>query len=316
MGLVSEDHVVPLPIPGLSDAHLKIEGLNPAGSIKIKPAFALLADAERLMDLRDRPLVESTSGSMGIALASLCAARGYDLTCVVDPNTNPTNIAIMEAFGAGVVRVSKRDENGGYLGTRLDWIRQQLEVEPRTVWLDQYRNIANARAHEEMTARGVLAAFSRVDHLVIGVGTGGTLMGCIKAFRTHSPHTRITAVDIEGSVSFGGPAGPRHLPGLGASVAPPLVDREAPDRLVTVAESEAVRECRWMAKRTGVLLGASSGAVLSAIRGVAPSLASDSTVVGIAPDLGERYMGTVYDDGWVRSRGWSDALENPIPVTR
>jgi cysteine synthase A len=301
-----------LRVAGVSDLdrlYLKVEGLNPAGSIKLKTASGIIAAAERSgIDMRRTRLVESTSGNLGVALAVICAAKGYRLTCVTDPNSNPTALSLMRALGADVVTVSDRDANGGYLGTRVAYIRDWLAADPRVHWLNQYANPSNPAAHELSTAPAVLRAFRRVDYLFLGVGTGGTLMGCVDHFRRHSPATRIVAVDTVGSVNFGSAAA-RHIPGLGASRRPEILDISAPDDVVLVPEWETVRECRWLARTTGLLAGGSTGTVMAAVRRMAPSMAVDATVVAIAPDMGERYLNSVYDDDWVVSKGLERAPE-------
>lgn len=186
---------------------------------------------------------------------------------------------------------------------------RRLLVDERHVWLNQYESPANPEAHERSTARAVLRAFGRVDHLVVGVGTGGTLMGCVRAMRVLSPGTRVVAVDAVGSVTFGGEPARRLIPGLGASRPSTLVDRDAPDVVVHVPEHDAVRECRWLARTAGLLAGGSTGTVLAAVRALAPSFAPDDTVVALSPDMGERYVTTVYDDEWVSAHG----LDAPQP---
>jgi cysteine synthase A len=248
-------------------------------------------------------LIESTSGNLGVALAVVSAAKNYQLTCVTDPNCNATSVAMMRALGAEVVIIRDRDANGGYLGSRIAYIQNRLAAEPNLYWLNQYGNPNNPAAHEQYTAPAVLKAFGRVDHLFIGVGTGGTLMGCVDYFRRRSPNTRIIAVDTVGSVNFGSAPGTRHIPGLGTSQRPKILDAGAPDKVMLIPEWETVRECRWLARTTGLLAGGSTGTVLAAARREAASIPTDATVVAIAPDLGERYLNSVYDDDWVARQG-------------
>ncbi|WP_175499867.1 MULTISPECIES: 2,3-diaminopropionate biosynthesis protein SbnA [unclassified Streptomyces] len=295
-------------LESLEQLFVKVEGFNAGGSIKMKTARGLIQAVEHSgADLANLHVIESTSGNLGISLATICAAKKYRLTCVTDPNTNATSVAVMRALGAHVVIVDERDDNGGFLGTRLAYIRQRLAADPHLHWLNQYENPGNPTAHEQTTAPSVLKSFDRVDHLFLGVGTGGTLMGCVDYFRRRSPHTRITAVDTVGSMNFQNVAGIRHVPGLGTSQRPPILDREVPDEVVLVPEWETVRECRWLARNTGLLAGGSTGTVLAAVRRKAASIAPGATVVAIAPDLGERYLASVYDDDWVVGRGLTEA---------
>lgn len=295
----------------LERCFVKLEGFNPGGSIKMKTARGLIQAVENSgADLTDLRLIESTSGNLGVSLAVICAAKKYPLTCVADPNSNATAVAIMRALGVDVVVVGERDANGGYLGTRISYIQKRLAEEPNLYWLNQYENPGNPAAHEQTTAPSVHREFGKVDYLFLGVGTGGTLMGCVDYFRRRSPQTRIIAVDTLGSVNFQPVAGIRHIPGLGTSQRPPILDRHAPDEVVLVPEWETVRECRWLARNTGLLAGGSTGTVLAAVRRHAAQIPADATVVVVAPDLGERYLGSVYDDAWVLERGLEQAFES------
>lgn len=297
-------------VAGPARFSLKLEGFNAGGSIKIKTARGLVDAVESAgVEMSRTRLIESTSGNLGVALAVICAARGYRLTCVTDPNSNATAVRAIRALGAEVVVIADRDANGGYLGSRIAYIQRRLAAEPDLCWLNQYGNPANPAAHERHTAPAVHAAFGRVDHLFIGVGTGGALMGCADYFRRRSPGTRIVAVDTAGSMNFGHTPGPRHLPGLGASRRPEILDVHVPDDLVVVPEWESVRECRWLARTTGLLAGGSTGTVLAAVRRRAASFAPGATVVALATDLGERYLGSVYDDEWVVQAGLGRALD-------
>jgi cysteine synthase A len=282
---------------------LKIEAFNPAGSIKLKAAVALIKDAEARGHLRSGGrVIESSSGNLGIALSSVCAARGYGFTCVVDPNTSPHSIGLMRAFGAEIVVVDKRDSNGGYLQSRIDHIHHRLRLDPDLVWTNQYANTANVRAHYDHTATAIVKQPRPVDVLVIGAGTTGTLMGCGSYFKDHNPQTVVMAVDTIGSVTFGHPAGPRYIPGLGTSRRPEIFGPEPVDDLVLVAEADAVRICRRLARERGIAVGGSTGSILAAIESKAPRLNFGTSVVAISPDLGDRYLSTVYDDMWVAER--------------
>jgi cysteine synthase A len=280
--------------------NLKLEGLNPAGSIKLKTAVALIEDlADRFgIGAGDR-LIESSSGNLGIALGTLCAARGIGLTIVADPNINDTAVRTMRAQGTTVVVVTERDANGGFLQTRIDYIRSQLARDRKLFWPNQYANRANSSAHYRYTARSILKQVPDVAAVLIGVGTSGTLMGCLEFFREHRPATRIIAVDAQGSILFSDKAAARHIPGLGASRRPELlVDRGDYERVV-VPEVETVAACHMVARRYGMLVGGSTGTVLAAVRRLAPTLGDGRPVVAISPDTGERYIDSIYSEQWV-----------------
>jgi N-(2-amino-2-carboxyethyl)-L-glutamate synthase len=295
------------------DVYLKLEGLNPAGSIKLKAAVSMVEDAERRGVLRPgATIIESSSGSLGIALAMMLADKGYRFVCVTDPNISPLSRDVMAALGAEVVEVDWRDAAGGYLGSRLSYIQQRIDEDPDLVWLNQYANPAHWRAHHERTARAITAELPKVDYLFIGIGTSGTLTGCVNHFREASPDTTIIAVDTLGSVSFGQLPGPRYIPGVGASKRPEMFRPELVDEMVVVPEPEAVRTCRWLARRYGLFAGGSTGTVVSAILRRARDLPEGSCVVGISPDFGDRYARTIYDDAWVTEVFGPECLAEPI----
>ncbi|VVD92704.1 cysteine synthase [Pandoraea fibrosis] len=290
-------------IDGLCPAtvHLKLEGLNPAGSIKLKTALQLIEDLEATGRIcANTQIVESSSGNLGVALAMVCANRGYRFTCVTDPNTSRQAIRAMQAAGARVVRVERRDSQGGYLGTRIEWIREQVARDARWVWVNQYASPGNWRAHYRWTAPEIFSAYPDVGHLFVGAGTTGTLIGCLRYVRAHRLPTRVIAVDAVGSVTFGGSPGPRRIPGLGTSCRPALcesLDAEPPDAIVHVPEVETMRMCRRLAAR-GLLAGGSTGSVLRAVQMLSVDIAASDTVVAIAPDMGDKYLDTLYDPDW------------------
>jgi cysteine synthase A len=283
-----------------SQVALKIEGFNAAGSIKLKTALGLIADAERRKGLkRGGRVVESSSGNLGVALGIVCAVRGYRFTCVTDPNASSSHLAIMHRLGVQVVVVDRRDEQGGYLGQRLKYIEERLREDPELIWTNQYANTANSNAHYELTAAAILREFKRVDFLFVGAGTSGTLMGCVRRFRESSPSTVIVAVDAVGSVTFGFAPGPRRIPGLGTSLRPALLDPAGVDSVMLIDELDAIETCRTLAATHGLLVGGSTGSVLAAVRRHASQIPQGSTVIAISPDLGDRYVDMIYDDKWV-----------------
>jgi N-(2-amino-2-carboxyethyl)-L-glutamate synthase len=283
--------------------YLKVEGLNVAGSIKLKTATHLIDELEGRGVLRPGSrVIESSSGNLGLALALICAERHYPFTCVGDPNMSPATRRLMRAFGAEVIIVERRDPVGGFLGTRLNVIQEQLKADPKLVWTNQYANPANPHAHYahyRTTGPELLAEFPAPDWVFIGTGTTGTAMGCARYLREYSPSTRIVGVDAEGSVTFGGNAGKRLLPGIGTSRRPELADEKALHEIVLAPEADAVAMCRWAVREHGVFFGPSTASVLVAIRKLGGAIRPNSIVIAICPDLGDRYIDTVYDDAWI-----------------
>ncbi|MFE3518545.1 2,3-diaminopropionate biosynthesis protein SbnA [Streptomyces sp. NPDC059166] len=294
---------------------LKCEGFNFAGSIKLKAAAEMVASAERDGTLRpDSVLVESSSGNLGVALSMIAASKGYRFICVTDARCNLATRLMMEALGGEVHLVGTKEADGGFLAERLAHVRELCESDDRCVWLSQYSNPANWRAHYRTTAPEIGRSFPQLDVLFMGAGTTGTLMGCARYFHDWHRPVRIVAVDIAGSVAFGGAPGRRMIPGLGMSMRPPLLDESYVDEVVRVEETDTIRACRLLARR-GFLFGGSTGTVVSgAVDWLSRRETRDLTAVAVAPDLGERYLDTVYQDNWVEDLYGSRTLDSPGPV--
>ena len=291
---------------------LKCEGFNFAGSVKLKAATAMVAAAERDGVLRPGSiLVESSSGNLGVALSMIAASRGYGFVCVTDSRCNLQTRLLMEAMGAQVHLVTEPDPIGGLLAARMNHVRALCAADPRHVWLNQYTNDDAWRAHYRTTGPAIARMFPDLDVLFVGAGTTGTLMGCARYFRRWHPSVRIVAVDPVGSVSFGTPAAPRNIPGLGMAVRPPLLDTSLVDEVVHVDERDTVRTCHALARR-GFLFGGSTGTVVSgATRWLDANDAHGRTAVALAPDMGERYLDTLYHTNWVRDLYGDDVLDAP-----
>lgn len=281
--------------------YLKYEGMNFAGSIKLKSAVRLIEAAER--DGRLHPgsvLVESSSGNLGVAMSMIAASRGYRFVCITDTRCNKQTLRAMEMLGAEVIMVSDCSGIGGLLGARLRLIDEMLAADPNVVWLNQYGNEANWQAHAETTGPEIAKRFPEVDVVFVGAGTTGTLMGCARYFRESGMDVTVVAVDAVGSVTFGQPPAPRLIPGLGTGVRPALLDTSFVDDVVYVSEVDTIRACHDLARR-GFLLGGSTGTV---VHGAVSWLTANrpdggGTAVTIAPDGGERYLESIYDPDWV-----------------
>ncbi|WEB46011.1 MULTISPECIES: 2,3-diaminopropionate biosynthesis protein SbnA [Streptomyces] len=314
----TEDLYVDLrPVLG-SPVYLKCEGFNFAGSIKLKAAATMVEEAEKAGLLtRDSILVESSSGNLGVALSMIAATRGYRFLCVTDSRCNPATRRMMEALGAEVHTVTEPDGEGGFLGARLSHVHDLCAADSRYVWLNQYTNEFNWIAHHRITAPAIAQRFPNLDVLFVGAGTTGTLMGCARYFRESGRPVTVVAVDTVGSVTFGGLPQPRMIPGLGAGVRPQLLDPACIDDVVMVPEPETVRACHRLAA-AGFLFGGSTGTVVAGAQRWLARHRPDAelTAVAIAPDLGERYLDTLYQETWVREVYGDDAPLAPLTVTR
>jgi N-(2-amino-2-carboxyethyl)-L-glutamate synthase len=303
---------------------LKCEGFNFAGSVKLKAASEMVEAAERDGTLRPGSiLVESSSGNLGVALSMIAASKGYRFVCVTDSRCNLTTRRLMEALGAHVHTVTEPDPVRGLLGARKDHVRALCASDDRYVWLNQYSNPRAWMAHHRTTAPAIARAFPELDVLFVGAGTTGTLMGCARWFREWHRPVRVVAVDSVGSVTFGGPPAWRMIPGLGSGVRPDLLDEAFIDEVIHVEEADTVRACHRMA-RHGFLFGGSTGTVVSgAMSWLARHGDPDVTAVAIAPDLGERYLDTLYQSNWIEDLYGKDLLDEdadanagvPLPRT-
>jgi cysteine synthase A len=294
---------------------LKCEGFNFAGSIKLKAAKEMVEAAER--DGRLGPgsvLVESSSGNLGVALSMIAASKGYRFVCITDARCNLVTRRLMESLGAHVHTIVEPDPHGGFLGARIKLVRALCASDRRFVWLDQYTNPNNWKAHFRTTAPAIAEQFPRLDVLFVGAGSTGTLMGCARFFRLWRRRVWVVAVDAVGSVTFGAASGTRMIPGLGTSVRPGQLDASLVDEVLHVEEADTVRACRRMA-RSGFLFGGSTGTVVSgATRWLAEHGAVDVTAVALAPDNGERYLDTVYQDSWVENLYGANVLGSDEPI--
>lgn len=297
---------------------LKLEGFNPYGSLKDRTAAGLIADLDRRGLLGPGSiLVESTSGNLGIALASIACQRGHRFTAVVDPKATSESVARLRALGARVERVEEADESGCFLAARLARVRELCDRSDAHIWPDQYSNPAGPRAHEQGTGPELLAQLEGdVDAVFVPVSTGGTLAGMARCFRRESPATLIVAVDAAGSAALGGAAGARLLTGIGAGRRSSLVSAELYDLRVVAGDAEAFSCCRELARRTGIRVGGSSGAALAAC---ARTLSIDpdlERVVCLCPDRGETYASTIYSDAWLACNGIDPVASVPGCIGR
>ncbi|MEU9075411.1 2,3-diaminopropionate biosynthesis protein SbnA [Kitasatospora sp. NPDC004745] len=295
---------------------LKCEGFNFAGSVKVKAAAGMVRAAEEAGRLHPgSTIIESSSGSLGIALASIAAHSGYRFVCVTDVRCNERNILLMESLGAEVVVISEPDENGGFLGSRIRHVKEACAADPSLLWLNQYANEGNWRAHYQATAPSIVRSFPDLEFLFVGAGTTGTLTGCGRFLKEIGHPAKVVAVDAVGSITFGGPSGRRLIPGLGSSHRPDIVDESVVDEIVLVEEIDTIRTCRYLAGR-GFLFGGSTGTVVSGAFRRLREERPGACAVAISPDFGERYLDTVYSDHWVREHfgdiGRFDPFEEPI----
>lgn len=278
---------------------MKMENFNCAGSVKLKVAVAMINALEQQERLKsDTHIIESSSGNLGVALSMVCAQKQLKFTCVTDPNISPQVLRIMKAYNADVITV-RHSENFGYVKERLRVIDQLLTTNPNMIWVDQYSNPVNIEIHYNQTAHAIATNVRPVDYLFLGVGSGGSLMGCSKYFREHSPNTKIIGVDPVGSSLFGEVPKRRFIPGIGGARKPEIFCQSAVDDYVSVCETATLEMCNRMVSSKGLLAGGSTATSLCAIEQYRNNIPPGSNVVMLAPDFGVNYIDTIYNPAWV-----------------
>jgi cysteine synthase A len=292
-----------LPAAGF-DLYAKLEALNPAGSLKDRPARAILQHALAVGAVSPGGvIVESSSGNMGIGLAQVCRFYGLRFICVVDPKTTPANLAVMQAYGAEIDYVAEPDpETGEFLQARIKRVRELVASIEGSFWPNQYESLQNPEAHYDTTMREISDALDTVDFVFVPTSTCGTVRGCAEYVRDHGLPTRVVAVDAVGSVIFSDVRGKRVVPGLGAGIKPPLCEPSLIDDSVHVTDLDCVVGCRLLIEREAVFAGGSSGGVLSAVATYQRRIPAGAAVVALLPDRGERYLDTIFCDDWVRAQ--------------
>jgi len=273
----------------------KLEALNPGGSVKDRIGVAMIetAEAEGLIEPGRTTIVEATSGNTGIALAFVCAAKGYDLVLTLPQGMSRERESLLRLYGA---RVDITESMGG-MGEAVAAARAMARS--GDVFLpDQFSNPANPEAHRRTTGPEIAAALDgRVDILVAGVGTGGTLTGVGEHLREHcNPSLTVVAVEPASSaVLSGGPPGPHRIQGMGAGFIPPVLNRELIDEVIAVSDEDAIHTAWRCARRAGLLAGISCGAAMYAALQVAERPQSrGKRIVVIMPDSGERYVSQAF----------------------
>jgi cysteine synthase A len=268
----------------------KLEYLNPGGSVKDRIGVAMIDAAERegKIERGKSVIVEPTSGNTGIALAMVCAARGYELVLTLPEGMSRERSKLLRAYGA---EVHETPSLGG-MGESIDLARRIVR-ERKGFMPQQFSNPANPEVHRQTTAEEIWRdCAGEIDVFVCGVGTGGTITGVGRMLRERSPETLVIGVEPTGSpVLSGGAPGPHKIQGIGAGFVPDVLDRSVIDELLQVGDEDALACCRATALKDGLLIGISAGAaVCASLRvGGRPEMAG-KRIVAVMPDGGERYM--------------------------
>jgi cysteine synthase A len=275
----------------IASVYAKLEGFNPGGSVKDRIALAMIEEAERSGELQSGgTIIEPTSGNTGIGLAIVAAVKGYKCILTMPETMSVERRRLLAAYGAELVLTP------GPAGMRgaIEEAERLLEKHPNAVIPQQFNNPSNPEIHRKTTAREILSALGpKIDALVCGVGTGGTITGVGEVLRSRNKDIKIFAVEPEESpVLSGGEPGPHKIQGIGAGFVPGVLNTLIYDEVIQVNAVDAAETARELGLKEGVLAGISSGAALRAALRVAKRLGRGKTVVVVIPDTGERYLST------------------------
>ena len=286
--LVRLNRIVPA---GAAEVIAKLEAFNPLSSVKDRIAISMVTEAEKAGELKPgNTIVEATSGNTGIGLAFVAAARGYKCTLVMPDTMSVERRKLLQALGAELILTP----GTAGLPEALKIAREYAEKTPGAWQSKQFDNPANPKVHRETTAREILDdTGGKVDAIVAGVGTGGTVSGVGQVLKKHNPSILIVAVmPVEAQTLKGGPYAPHKIQGIGPSFVPAIYDKDVVDRVLDVTYDQAVDTARRLAKQEGILVGISSGAIAWAAIEIAKELGAGKRVVVVLPDTGERYLST------------------------
>ena len=276
--------------------YVKCEFFNPLGSVKDRLAIGIIDDAERRGELKPgQTVVEATSGNTGIALAMVCAAKGYPFVAVMVETFSIERRKIMRMLGAKVILTPAAERGTGM-------VRKAAELAEKNGWFlaRQFENPANPAYHRSTTGPEIVQDFvgKRLDFFVTGWGTGGTLTGAGEVIRLARPDVRIIAAEPEAAALLSGkPFAPHKIQGWTPDFVPAVLNRNVADRIVTVTDVEAIANARALAAKEGIFVGISSGATFAAALKVANETGPGVTVLAMLPDTGERYLSTALFEG-------------------
>jgi cysteine synthase A len=276
--------------------YVKLEAANPGGSVKDRLGLGIIQDAERRGALKPgQTVVEATSGNTGIALALVCAARGYPFVAIMPESFSVERRQIMRAFGAKVVLTPAAERASGAVR-----VAERLAEERGWFLARQFDNEANPAFHRQTTGAEILSDFAseRLDYWVTGWGTGGTLTGAGQVIRCARPETKIIACEPASAALLAGQQWkPHKIQGWTPDFVPTVLDRDVFDEVLSIEDERAVRCARDLAQREGIFCGISSGGTFAAALQVAAKAEEGSVILAMLPDTGERYLSTVLFEG-------------------
>ncbi|WHP31936.1 cystathionine beta-synthase [Trabulsiella odontotermitis] len=303
---------------GVCDLFLKLENQNPGGSIKDRVALSMIQEAEKQGLLQPGgTIIEATAGNTGLGLALIAAQKGYRLILVVPDKMSREKIFHLRALGVQVV-LTRSDVGKGHPAYYQDYAQRLSKEIPGAFYIDQFNNHANPLAHSTTTAPELYAQLDgRIDAIVVGVGSGGTLGGLQTWFAEHSPHTEFVLADPAGSIladqvetGHYGEAGSWLVEGIGEDFIPPLAKIDGVQKALRISDREAFTTARELLKVEGILAGSSTGTLLAAALRYCRAQTSPKRVVTFACDSGNKYLSKMFNDDWMRQQGLISRPEN------
>lgn len=273
------------------EVYVKLEGFNPAGSIKDRPGLYMIEKAEEKGLLQPGSIIlEATSGNTGIGLAMAASLKGYPIVIVMPENMSEERKKILRAYGAELVLTPAAEGMPG----AVKKASSMAESDSRYYLVKQFENPANAECHEVTTAREILQQMGKnLDALVCGVGSGGTITGIARVLKQEIPAIKIVAVEPANSaVLSGNLAGPHKIQGIGAGFIPLVLNLELVDNIIAVTDEDAIETCHQLARQEALLLGISSGAAIFAALQLADKMGKGKKILAIAPDSADKYIST------------------------
>lgn len=269
------------------EIYVKLEKSNPGASVKDRPAYYMIKDAIESGKLKEgMKIVEPTSGNTGVALAYIGRAMGFDVTIVMPESMSMERRAMIKSFGAELVLTPA----AGGIKASVDKAKE-LVASGNYFMPDQFSNPANARAHEETTAKELLASKIDIKGFVAGIGTGGTVSGVGRVLKANDSSVQVWGLEpAESAIITTGQAGPHKIQGIGANFVPSLLDKSVVDKFITVTSDEAIEMARRLSQEEGLMVGISSGANVAAAIKMADEVAGP--IVTVLPDTAERYLST------------------------
>ncbi len=294
--------------PSNVDVYVKVESFNPLSSVKDRLAYAIVTDAEQKGLLKPgQTVIEATSGNTGIALAMVCAAKGYPFVAVMAESFSIERRKIMRGLGAKVILTPAAER-----GTGMVRKAEELAAEHGWFLARQFENPANPAYHASTTGPEILVDFAgqRLDYWVSGYGTGGTMSGAGRTLKAARPDLKIVATEPEGAALLAGSDwAPHKIQGWTPDFIPDVLDRQIFDELRTVSDDRAIAVARELAAKEGIFAGISSGATLATALDLAADAPAGTVLLAMLPDTGERYLSTPLfegvnegsDDEWLAS---------------